>query len=265
MWYRFWTYIRHLLTAWNTTGEGIHSPRLFYLVRFLMRDKNAYYAWSAIEKQRALLQACEDEIEVIDYGSGGAKEGLAVRRKVCDIAKNHLETPAMGQLLFRLALHLGEEARRPIAVLELGTSLGITTAYLASADSRNQVVTLEGSQALAEKASAVASALGLKNIECVVGNIDNTLATHAAKRLNLVFVDANHSYEATMRYVDFLLPRMTEQGILVIDDIHHSPEMERAWRELKQDKRVTTTMDVWHAGLVFVDEHYLKRHYRIRV
>ena len=265
MWYRFWSYIGHFLTAWNTTGESIHSPYLFYLVRFLMRDENRYYAWSEIEKRRALLRACEDELEVVDYGSGGSKEGRKVRRRVCDIAKGHLETPKMGELLFRLALHLGHEAGRPIEILELGSSLGITTAYLASADSRNRVMTMEGSEAVANVAQGVWRKLILENIECVIGNIDHTLYNHARKKLDLVFVDANHTYEATMRYVDYLLPRLTEKGILVVDDIHHSPEMNRAWEAIKADERVTTTMDVWHAGLVFVDKHYLKRHYRIKL
>ena len=81
----------------------------------------------------------------------------------------------------------------------------------------------------------------------------------------MAYVDANHTYEATVRYVSFLLPRMTEKGVLVLDDIHHSKEMEQAWETLKADERVTTSMDLYHVGLLFVDPHYLKRHYRIRL
>ena len=81
----------------------------------------------------------------------------------------------------------------------------------------------------------------------------------------MAYVDANHTYEATMRYADFLLNRLTEKGILVLDDIHYSEQMERAWSELKADPRVTTSMDLYHVGLLFVDTHYLKRHYRIRI
>ena len=68
-----------------------------------------------------------------------------------------------------------------------------------------------------------------------------------------------------MRYAEYLLPRMSEKGIIAIDDIHYSKEMERAWKELKQDQHVTTSMDLYHMGLLFVDTHYLKRHYRIRI
>ena len=258
-------FIKHFLTAWNTTGEGIHSPYLFRLVRLVMRDKNSYYCFPDIERRRETLLACKDEMDTVDYGSAGCKEGLTVRRRVCDIARNHLESPRMGQLLFRIVNFMGQEEKRPLEIIELGTSLGVTTAYLASADSRNRVVTLEGSEAVLRIAQSVWQTLRLENIEWQAGNIDDTLYKYAREKLDLAYMDANHTYEATMRYADYLLPRMSEKGIIAIDDIHYSEQMERAWKEIKQDKRVTTTMDLYHMGLVFVDPHYLKRNYVIHV
>ena len=263
--HRVWSFVRHFLTAWNTTGEGIHSPYLFRLVRFVMRDENSYYCFSDIERRRELLLACKDELDVVDYGSSGSKEGAHVSRRVCDIAKTHLESARMGQLLFRIINFMGQEEKRPLEILELGTSLGVTTAYLASADSRNRVMTMEGSESVLRVAKGVWRALQLENIEWRAGNIDDTLYNCARERLDLVYVDANHTFEATTRYVRFLLPRMSEKGIVAIDDINYSEEMERAWEELKQDPQVTTTMDLYHIGLIFVDPHYLKRHYRIRI
>ena len=274
------TFFRHFLTAWNTSGEAIHSPYLFRLVRFVLRDENAYYCFRDIERRREWLLACEDSLDVVDYGSAGSPEGLHVQRRVCDIAKNHLESARLGQVLFRIVNFLHEEEKRPLNILELGTSLGITTAYLASVDSRNKVVTMEGSEAVLRVAQGVWKMLKLENIEWIQGNIDDTLyniysvqnsdvsvQNSEAKdaRIDLAYVDANHTYEATMRYADFLLNRLTEKGILVLDDIHYSEQMERAWSELKADPRVTTSMDLYHVGLLFVDTHYLKRHYRIRI
>lgn len=258
-------YVRHCLTAWNTTGEGIHSPYLFRLVRFVMRDENTFYCFADIERRRAYLEACEDVLDVVDFGSAGSPEGKHIERRVCDIAKRQLESPKIGQLLFRIVNFMGQEEKRPLEILELGTSLGITTAYLASASSKNRVVTLEGSEAVLKIAKGVWRALKLENIEWQEGNIDNTLYKYAREKLDLAYVDANHTYEATKRYVDFLLPRMTEKGIIVLDDIHYSEGMERAWEELKQDQRVTTTMDLYDVGMIFVDKHYLHRHYRIKV
>ena len=272
-------FIRHFLTAWNTSGEAIHSPYLFRLVRFVLRDEDAYYCFRDIERRREFLLACEDSLDVVDYGSAGSPEGLHVQRRVCDIAKNHLESARVGQVLFRIVNFLHEEEKRPLNILELGTSLGITTAYLASPDSRNKVLTMEGSEAVLRVAQGVWKMLKLENIEWIQGNIDDTLYNiYIGERgkvkgergkergeLDLAFVDANHTYEATMRYADFLLNRLTEKGILVLDDIHYSEQMERAWNELKADPRVTTSMDLYHVGLLFVDTHYLKRHYRIRI
>ena len=263
--HRALSWVRHKLSAWNTTGEGIHSPYLFYLVRFVLRDRNAYYCFRAVEQCRSLLLRCPDELDVVDYGSGGSREGLHVRRRVCDIARRHLESATVGQMLFRLANYLCEEQHRPIEILELGTSLGITTAYLGFSGPRNSIVTLEGSEAVARIARAQWRMLGLKNIECDQGNIDDTLYIHAREKIDLAYIDANHTYEATMRYAGFLLPRLTEKGVMVVDDIHYSREMERAWQELKNAPQVSTSMDMYHIGLLFVDPHYLKRHYRINL
>jgi predicted O-methyltransferase YrrM len=260
-----WAFLKHRLTAWNTTGEGIHSPYLFELVRFIMRDENMYYCFADIERRREMMLACEDSVDVIDFGSAGSPEGLRITRRVCDIAKNHLETPKMGQLLFRIVVWLGQQEKRPLQILELGTSLGISTAYLASAGSCNNVLTMEGSEELLKIAQGNWKVLKLENIEWQTGNIDDTLFECAREKWDMVYIDANHTFEATMRYAEYLLPRLTEKGILIIDDIHYSSEMEKAWCAIKENPLVTTTMDLFHAGLVFVDPHYLKRHYKIRI
>ena len=261
--HRVWAYVRHRLTAWNTTGEGIHSPYLFYIVRMLMRDENRYYCWDAIERRRELLKADERVLDVVDYGSAGSKQGTHIRRRVCDIARTHLERPKIAQVLFRIVCFMGQDHKRPLEILELGTSLGVTTAYLAMANSQNHIVTLEGSRAVLSVAKEQWKALKIENIAWKEGNIDDTLYIYARTRWDMAFVDANHTYEATKRYVTWLLDRMDEKGVIAIDDIHYSQDMERAWEELKADERVTSSMDLYDMGMLYVDKHYLKRHYRI--
>ena len=265
MFYRIWTYIRHFFTAWNTTGEGIHSPYLFHLVRFILRDRNPYYCFADIERRREMLLGNEEVLHVTDFGSAGSKEGKPIDRHVCDIARGHLESPQVGQMLFRIVNFMNEAQKRPLEILELGTSLGITTAYLASADSRNRVTTLEGSEAVLHVAQGVWKALKLENIEWLQGNIDETLEQAVHAPLDIAYVDANHTYEATLRYVHYLLPRMQEKGMIILDDIHYSKDMERAWETLKKDDRVTSSMDLYHVGFLFVDTHYWRRNYRIRL
>lgn len=263
--YRVFSYFRHVLTAWNTTGEGVHSPSLFYIVRFLFRDKNSYYCFAEIERVRTSLMANHESVQVVDYGSCGSPSGLQVEHKISDIARNQLECARVQQVLFRLLAYMNEEERRPLEVLELGTSLGITTAYLASVDSRNRVMSFEGSSSLVSIARKQWQLLGLENIECIEGRIEDTLYNNARTRIDLAYVDANHTYQATIEYVGFLFGRMSKNGIIIVDDIHYSREMYRAWEELKRDERVTSTMDLFYVGLIFVNPYYMRRHYKIRL
>lgn len=271
--YRIFARVRHVLTAWNTGGEGIHSPYLFYLVRFLFYDRNAYYSWDAIEERRRAMLHAPKPLQVTDYGTG-----TSGTRLVSDIARTSLGSPREAQLLYRLVNYLAREGwesdpRRTPLILELGTSLGLTTAYLASPDSRIRVVTFEGSEEIAGLARLNWKKLELKNIDVITGNIDqmlpeyveHTLYNNARARADLIFMDANHTYDATLRYYEILRPLIHRKTIVVLDDIHWSPDMNRAWMELSRRSEVTSSMDLFDLGLLYFDPDYLPKHYRLRL
>lgn len=261
--YRVINGVWHRLSAWNTSGEGIHSPSLFYLVRFLFPRVHRYYRWAEIEDERDRRLRSSQVIPVTDYGTG-----TDTALKVASIAATHLEQPAAGELFFKLIVHLKHELNRPLNIVELGTSLGITTAYLAAPHSANRVTTYEGNPATLKLAQETWKKLGLKNITSVLGNIDDTLLnnTHTGEeKIDFVFVDANHRQEPTIQYVMHFLPRLHDRSIVVVDDLYHSPEMTRAWKQLCDLDQVTSTINGYHFGLLFFDPHLLKRHYRIRI
>ena len=268
--YRFGAWWKHQLCAWNTGGEGIHSPYLFHLVRMIISDDNRYYCWSAIEERRQAMLHAPKRIEVTDYGSKG--QGATYSCLVSDVARNSLESARNAQVFFRIVNWLSHEAGKPLEIIELGTNLGITTAYLASVSASNHVTTYEGSESLVELAQLNWKKLGLKNIEVVQGNIDETLLIHSRKSkveskktFDVAFVDANHRFEPTCRDIDFLAARVHEKSMIIVDDIHHSKDMERAWKWIQERNDVTSTMDFFDFGLVFFDSHYLKKHYRLRI
>ena len=292
--YRVGSYLRHLLTARNTGGHGIHSPYLFEWVRMVMSDENSYYAWDEIEKVRAKMLADEREVAFVDYGAGRKRDSLedgsktanslvfSERRRVCDIAKGSSAKKRYAQMLARLVNWLGgplltSPSRGGIGdwrlaigdgqltIVELGTSLGITTAYMAAMDKRNRVISYEGCPAVAEIAKANWQALGLKNIECRVGEIDVATLAKDLERVDVVFVDANHTYAGTRAYFKVLVEKVHRKSVLIVDDIHYNAEMEQAWREICADDRVTSTMDLYQMGIVFFDPDYWKRDYRLKV
>ena len=280
--YRVGSYLRHSLTARHTGGHGIHSPYLFEWVRMVMSDENSYYAWREIEKVRANMLADTREVEFEDYGSraarsledgsgtayslengSGAAYGLVFRerRRVCDIAKRSLAKKKYAQMLARLVNWLDDG----LTIVELGTSLGVTTAYMAAMDSRNKVVTYEGCSEVATIAEENWKSLGIRNIECRVGEITADVLERDLDKVDVAFIDANHTYTSTLAYFNVLAKKVHAKSVIVVDDIHYNPEMERAWKEICADERVTSTMDLYQMRLVFFDKHYWKRHYGIRV
>ena len=291
--YRAKSWLKHQLTAWNTGGEGVHSPYLFEWVRMVMMDTNSYYKWEEIERCREKMLRDERELEFVDYGSAiksrslenGSEAAYSLEfrdvRRVCDIARRSLAKRKYAQMLSRLVNWLGSplltspsrggigdetlEDRKGLTIVELGTSLGVTTAYMAAMDSRNRVVTFEGCEAVANMAKENWKALNINNIECRVGEIDAEQLTRDIEHLDMAFIDANHTYEGTCEYFDVLAGKVREKSVIVVDDIHYSEEMEKAWKAICADERVTSTIDLYQMGLVFFDKHYWKRHYTMRL
>ncbi len=255
--YRSTAWLKHAFSARHSKGNGIHSPSLFYLVRMLFYDRNDYYCFREIEKQRFRLEHYNRVIRVEDCGTGRSGE-----RTIRRIARTSLANPQEAQLLFRLVEHL-----KPQYLLELGTSLGITTAYLATAADGAVVHTMEGSDAIADVAEDTFRRLHLTNIQIHRGHIDDTLAgvLEDLPQVDFAYLDANHTEEATWWYFSQIVEKCVESSVVVVDDIHYSRGMNRAWKRIQQDGRVTSTMDLYGFGLVFFDKQYIRKDYIIKL
>lgn len=262
--FRLVDYMRHRLTSIHTMGHHIHSPFLFHIASFILPEKATYYSFKAIEDCRWRLMRDKRKVYVEDYGTGQSGE-----RKVADIASSSLKPSREAQLLMRLAVLI--DAKN---MVELGTSLGISTAYLASANSQATVTTFEGASEVAKLAQETWTRLGITNIRSVVGPIDETLLgdhtlftnnAHTREKIDLAFLDANHTGEATLRYFEALLPLAAENSIYVLDDIHSTPDMLEAWHTICKHEGVTATFDLYSMGLVFFNSHFEKKTYRIRL
>ncbi|MBD2724039.1 O-methyltransferase [Hymenobacter armeniacus] len=252
-------YLRFWLRSGN--AHGLHSPFVFGLYTSVVRHTGSYKAYAAIEARRQQLLGSPASISVTDFGAG-SHTGAGQQRRVADIARTAAKPRPLAQLLFRLVNYF-----RPATILELGTSLGLTTAYLASADSRSRVVTFEGCPNVTAVASETFAELQLRNIDVIEGNIDHTLAPALAalnRPVDFAFFDGNHRYEPTLRYFEQCLAHRTENSVFVFDDIHWSAEMERAWEAIKAHPEVMLTVDLFYIGLVFFRKNQPKQHFWLR-
>lgn len=239
--------------------HGVHSPFVFDLYENVIRHDGFFLAYQQIEDLRSQLLQDSSTLSVTDLGAG-SRTGATKERQVASIARTSAKPAKYAQLLFRLVNHF-----QPRTVLELGTSLGLTTAYLAAARQQTQVITFEGCPNIAAAAKGHFRQLNLGNIQLVPGNLDQTLSATLPElaSVDLVYFDGNHRYAPTLRYFESCLAKRTEDSVFIIDDIYWSAEMTRAWQEICRHPDVTLSIDLFHLGLIFFRRHQPKQHFTL--
>lgn len=211
----------------------------------VLNDRRHYYRFDEIEDLRSQLLRDQRMVSAAGWGAG-SRSGRD-RMCVADLVRCSALPPRYARLLFRLALHL--HCRH---ILELGTSLGLTTLYLAAAPAA-RVFTVEGNAALAALARENFQQLGAENICLMESSFADALKKVFAdlSGADLVFLDGDHRFAAVQHYFQLLLPHLHERSVLIVDDINWSTEMRKAWREMQRHPRVTMSFDLYRLGLLF--------------
>ncbi len=254
-------YLRYYLSASNGKGHGVHSPFVFDFIKNVLNDSASHACFGAIEMQRERLKQSNLVIEVEDFGAGSTVI-KSNKRKVKDIANSSLKSAKFAQLLFRMIAHY-----QPETLLELGTSFGITSAYLSFGNKNAKLYTCEGATTIAAIAQQTIDSMQIKNIEIIPGDFEKSLPFLFSKisMVGFAFIDGNHRKEPTLQYFYQILNHSNRKTIFVFDDIHWSAEMEAAWSLIKQHPAVTLTIDLFFIGLVFINPDFqIKQHFTIR-
>lgn len=251
-------YIQHYINGQNK--HHAHSPFMYALITQCIKRKVDVDACYRIERLKNQLKQSTETLQVVDFGAGTGK-GNTYAQAVATIAKKSAIGKRHGRLLHRLTGYF-----KPEHVLELGTSLGIGTAYLASGYDGAKVVSVEGSPETAALARQNLQKLKLNNVTVEVGNFDEVLPAiiSAMPRLDFVFFDGNHRKAPTLQYFNLCLEKVHGDTVFVFHDIHWSAEMEEAWEEIKNHPRVRVTADMFFSGLVFFKPELSRQHYHLR-
>jgi predicted O-methyltransferase YrrM len=156
-----------------------------------------------------------------------------------------------GRFLMRLVIEL-----KPDSCLELGTGFGVSGAYQAAALELNDGGTLTtidaGAQGsiIAERGFAK---LGLGDrVRLERGLIADKLADmlKGTAPINYAFLDADHTEEATLAHFDAVVPYLSANAIMVLDDISWTQEMRRAWRTIVSREEASVAVDLGRMGVV---------------
>jgi len=145
-------------------------------------------------------------------------------------------------------------AARAKRVLELGTCVGISTAYLAAAARAQSgtVITIEGAADFSAQGKKTLLEAGLaEQGDFHVGLIEDELPEILARgeRIDVAFVDGHHDGSATVRYTDMIRPNLAAQAVMVLDDIRWSEGMKNAWDQVRHDGGIPLTVDLGPIGI----------------
>lgn len=258
--YTHLAFLRHLLRARSWTA--LHSPTLFRLLGTCTDNRLSISRAVDIEAERRRLLQRRTRILRTDHGAGTAYANEKQEATIGRIARHALSRPQKCRFIARLAAQQG--CRH---ILELGTSLGVSTAYLAAACPNARVITVEGDPAVADEAREVFRRLTLDNIDLRVDTFAEFLAClPASDNFDLVFLDGHHAAEPLMTYYLAIRPFLHDRSIIIVDDIYWSRDMTRGWNSLVARPEVTRSADCFRFGLLFFSASFKeKEHHRIRL
>ncbi len=243
-------YLGYLMFSRHRRGHGIHSPFVFNLVSRIMRNKTDRDIVLKIENIRKKNLTDDRIISTQDLGAGSSKMKGNLKR-VSDITAYSAVPRKYGKLLYNMASEFGKPD-----MVELGTSLGISTLYLAAACPDSKVYTIEGCSATAKIARENFASYGINNITLIQELFDTAIPdlNRESVKPGLVFIDGNHRKEPTLKYFKKLAEISDKNTVIIIDDIHSTVEMGEAWALIKKHDKVTITIDIFRMGIVFFRE-----------
>lgn len=252
-------YITYFLFSKHKKGHGIHSPFVYNFISEILNNKNECEDLKNVIKIHNKYLKSKRHLDFEDIGAGSnytkpkrLKLGKLIRRSSVD--------KKYGKLIYDIVNYF-----KPYDILEIGSSVGISSAYIAQPDTRSNFKSIEG---VAEKllvAKEISSKLN-QNTEFIHGNFDKVLKSTLDnyKKLDFVFFDGNHTKQSTLNYFNSCLSKSHNESVFIFDDIHWSKEMEEAWEIIKNNKKVKVSIDIFRMGLIFYKKELSYQQYVIK-
>jgi predicted O-methyltransferase YrrM len=235
-----------VFTVKASSIDTTDSPFISNFINYVLRKKQTpdeVNLFNKIELYRKQLLRCNDSIHKNDFGAG-SKVQTSAQLKVKQIVKSSVSNQSKCKLLYRITqfFEVG-------TALELGSSLGISSQYIAINSSLKSLLSIEGDQQIfkiAQDKNPNSKTTFLNQL------FDETLSQEISKsnKYDMVLIDGDHQYDSTIRYVNLCKKLLNDQGFLLLDDIYWSTGMKKAWEELKKDRDFNVSIDMFHFGLL---------------
>lgn len=233
----------------------MHSPFVFDLITKCFNKKNPTNFDQLFLKYKKELFKNTSTINVISNGT------ISNMRQVSKISKSTGISNKSAKLLIKLMQYY-----KPTTVIEIETSLGLSTAALSISLPNSSITTIEEFAETGNIAQNLFNKYQFKNIKLIIGNYNETLAKQLNKNtFDFVFFNGNHTKKATLDYFKLSLSSIHDNSFFLFNNIYRNFEMKQAWEEIKKNPSVTITIDTYQWGLVFFRKEQQKEHFTIRI
>jgi predicted O-methyltransferase YrrM len=252
--------LHYLLFSRHRKGHGVHSPFVYRLIREVFLDKRIHKHFNKVESIRRKMLHDQHQVNITGFGAG-SRLLIGRQRRISEIVTAGSVKPKYGKLLYNLAVWMD-----PDVIVELGTSVGMGSLYLAGGAPGKPIYSVEGEEVLAAIAMKNLELAGFQHVTVIQGSFESGLVQILPElRGNLlIFMDGDHRKEPTLHYFRLLLEKITPESVIIIDDIHWSSEMEETWEILCQCAEVKVSIDIFHMGILFFKQGLQKENYRIK-
>jgi len=241
----------------SKTVHALHSPFVFDLYKNVIINKDVPKEIQDIEDHRTSLLQKKSFIDVYDLGTGKSSKRM---RSISDITNFSVSGQKKCMLLYNLVSFF-----KPKSIIELGTSFGLTSSYMAKANPDAQIVTIEGCSQTISIAVQFFEKLEIQNIRTTNASFDVALPEVLNKNAaDFIFFDGNHTKEATLKYFNMALPFAHNDSIFIFDDIHWSQSMDAAWQIIKSNPLITVSIDLFDVGIVFFKKELSKQNFVLK-
>lgn len=229
----------HLLRS--VSRYRIHSPYIYSLITKGLKSS------LSPEASLSMRQLKKNIHGVPPFTSEDAGTGVNRTLGGPQLLKMGISHP-YGKMLYGISKHL-----KPNNILEIGTSAGISAAYMALGNPHAKIKTVEACKNKALIAKDLMEKNNFHNVSVIYGYGNEVLDQLAKEnyKAQMVYVDADHSWEGTVGFFHQLTRLTTRESIIILDDIYWSADMQRAWKHITNQKQVTLSLATMRLGMVF--------------
>ena len=247
-----WKYIQYLFKSKNRKGFGIHSPYVYYLMTMVIENKHPYYRFSQVEALRKILKKSSKKLLISKDGDDGQEEGL-----LSSLVGKNTFSPSYDQLLFRLSKFF-----HPQTIVEFGSSIGISTIYLATPDSRTKVYAGEKEKSEAELLKMNLKKTGVENVQ-VYEDYKKQLENVTEGEIGLVCFGRKCKSEEIENLYSEVENKLVTTSVVIISDIHKDKEKEKVWNKIRESANVRVDLDLFFYGILIYNNDLQRETYNL--